>query len=168
MRLSGSVGARRAAKRLRKEMTSPEISLWLALRQNGLGLRFRRQHAASGYVLDFYCAPARLAIEVDGEAHNRGDRPLRDSVRDRWLFAQDTHVLRYSASDVLSNLEGVVREIMTIALERRRDCGADRDPPPPSGCACHLPLAGEECSLDPPPPGGGGAEGDGGGGVRWR
>jgi very-short-patch-repair endonuclease len=100
-------------------MTSPEIGLWLALRGNDAGLRFRRQHAAGGYVLDFYCAPARLAIEVDGEAHNRGDRPLRDAVRDEWLATQGTRELRYAASDVLTNLEGVVREIMTVALERR-------------------------------------------------
>jgi very-short-patch-repair endonuclease len=96
-----------------------EIGLWTALRRNDAGLRFRRQHAAGGYVLDFYCAPARLAIEVDGEAHNRGDRPTRDAVRDEWLAQQGLRVLRYPAGDVLSNLEGVVREIMTVAVQRR-------------------------------------------------
>jgi len=144
MRLEGSDSGRRNAKRLRKARTSPEIGLWLALRRNDAGLRFRRQHAAGHYVLDFYCAPAGLAIEVDGEAHSRGDRPMRDAARDRWLAAQGTQVLRYSASDVLSNLEGVVREVMKIALERRDRAGADRCPPPPPGCAWHLPLAGED------------------------
>ena len=100
-------------------MTSPEVGLWLALRKNDAGLRFRRQHAAGGYVLDFYCALAGLAFEVDGEAHNRGDRPQRDAVRDEWLATQGMHVLRYSAGEVLTNLQGVVREIVTIALERR-------------------------------------------------
>ena len=100
-------------------MTAPEIGLWVALRRNDAGLRFRRQHAAGGYVLDFYCATARLAIEVDGETHNRGDRPMRDAVRDEWLAEQGLHVLRYPAGDVLSNLEGVVCEIMKVALERR-------------------------------------------------
>ena len=119
MRLPGSECGRRNAKRLRKEMTPPEIALWLALRANDAGLRFRRQHAAGGYVLDFYCAPANLAIEIDGEAHNRGDRPLRDAVRDAWLATQGTHVLRYTASDVLTNLDGVVRDIIKIALARR-------------------------------------------------
>jgi len=60
-----------------------------------------------------------LAVEVDGEAHNRGDRPQRDALRDKWLASQGIQVLRYSANDVLSNLEAVVREIMTIARERR-------------------------------------------------
>jgi very-short-patch-repair endonuclease len=121
MRLEGSGSGRRNAKRLRKTMTPPEIGLWLALRRNDAGLRFRRQHAAGGYVVDFYCAPALLAIEVDGEAHARGDRPMRDAIRDEWFATRGVRVLRYPASDVLSNLEGVVREIMTIALERREE-----------------------------------------------
>jgi very-short-patch-repair endonuclease len=72
VRLTGTANA----KRLLQSMSPPEVKLWLALR--GSDLRFRRQHAAGPYVLDFFCAPARLAIEVDGEAHNRGDRPARD------------------------------------------------------------------------------------------
>lgn len=120
MRLEGSGNSRGNARPLRKTMTSPEIGLWLALRRNDMGLRFRRQHAAGSYVLDFYCAPAMLAIEVDGEAHARGDRPARDASRDEWLAAQGLQVLRYPASDVLSNLGGVVQQIMTIALERRK------------------------------------------------
>lgn len=82
MRLEGSEQARRNAKRLRWTMTPPEIALWLALRGNAAGLRFRKQHGAGPCVLDFYCAPARLAIEVDGEAHEWGDRPERDAARD--------------------------------------------------------------------------------------
>jgi very-short-patch-repair endonuclease len=115
----GSERSQRNAKRLRRRLTSPEIGLWLALRQNGAGLRFRKQHSAGDYVLDFYCAPARLAIEVDGEAHARGDRPQRDSARDAWLGARGVRVLRYPAREVLGNLEGVVREIIAVAAKRR-------------------------------------------------
>ena len=118
MRLEGSGPSRRNAKKLRREMTSPEIALWLALRRNPLGVRFRKQHGAGAYVLDFYCAPARLAIEVDGEAHERGDRPERDAVRDAWIEGQGVRVLRYSAKQVLSNLEGVLRQILSVAAER--------------------------------------------------
>ena len=119
MRLTGSGSGREHAKRLRKAMTPPEIGLWLALRRNDAGLRFRRQHAAGDYVLDFFCAPSKLAIEVDGEAHSRGDRPMRDAVRDAWLSAQGVQVLRYTAIDVITNLDGVVRQIMIVALDRR-------------------------------------------------
>ncbi|MEG8028792.1 endonuclease domain-containing protein [Sphingomonas aerolata] len=119
MRLDGSLTGRINAKRLRKQMTAPEIALWLAIRGNAAGLRFRRQHAAGGYVLDFYCAPARLVIEVDGEAHNRGDRPERDAKRDAWLAVQNIRVLRYPAKEMLANLDDVVRQITAIAVQRR-------------------------------------------------
>jgi very-short-patch-repair endonuclease len=120
MRLEGSPRGKRNAKRLRKEMTPPEIGLWLALRRNEAGLRFRKQHAVEDYVLDFYCAPARLAIEVDGEAHGRGDRPARDAIRDAWLVSQGLRVVRYPAIEILSNLEDVARQIVAIALGRQR------------------------------------------------
>ncbi len=119
MRLEGSQNGRRNAKRLRKEMTPPEIALWLALRRNDAGLRFRKQYSAADYVLDFFCAPARLTIEVDGEAHNRGDRPAQDAIRDAWLETQDIRVLRYPAGEMLANLDDVIRQIVSIALERR-------------------------------------------------
>ncbi|MEG3160020.1 endonuclease domain-containing protein [Sphingomonas sp. LB2R24] len=119
MKLEGSLPGRSNAKRLRKQMTPPEIALWLALRRNEEGLRFRRQHAAGPYVLDFYCAPARLAIEVDGEAHNHGNRPQRDAARDACLVSQNIQVLRYPAREMLANLDGVVRQITSIALQRR-------------------------------------------------
>lgn len=119
MRLEGSATSGGNAKRLRKQMTSPEIGLWLALRRNSVRLRFRRQHGAGAYVLDFFCAPALLAIEVDGEAHGRGDRPIRDAVRDAWLASQGVRVLRYPAAEVLSNLDGVVAQIIAVAVDRR-------------------------------------------------
>ena len=119
MRLEGSLQGHTNAKRLRKQMTPPEIALWLALRANEEGLRFRKQHAAGPYILDFYCAPARLAIEVDGEAHNHGNRPERDATRDVWLVAQNIHVLRYPTREMLANLDDVVRQITSVALQRR-------------------------------------------------
>ena len=119
MRLEGSLHDHSSAKRLRKQMSPPEIALWLALRSNEEGLRFRKQHAADHYVLDFYCARARLAIEVDGEAHNHGNRPERDAARDAWLVTQNIHVLRYPAREMLANLDDVVRQITSVALQRR-------------------------------------------------
>jgi very-short-patch-repair endonuclease len=62
----------RNARNLRRKMTLPEVILWQWLRQRPDGLKFRRQHPTGPYVLDFFCSDARLAIEVDGEAHSRG------------------------------------------------------------------------------------------------
>lgn len=144
MRLDGSIRGKASARHLRGKLTPPEIAQWLALRRNKAGLRFRRQHPAGDYVLDFYCAPARLAIEVDGEAHNRGDQPARDAVRSAWLATHGVEVLRFAAADVLHDGEAVLTQILSIAALRKRlfdKRGASapsvsrrgRLPPPPGG-----------------------------------
>jgi very-short-patch-repair endonuclease len=92
-------------------MSLPEVLLWQQLRKKADGVQFRRQHAAGPYVLDFFCATANLAIEVDGEAHNRGDRPEQDTARDEWLRDRGITVMRISAIDVLKNLDGVLQFI---------------------------------------------------------
>ena len=95
------------ARALRKTMTLPEVLLWNLLRRNPEGIHFRRQHEIGDYVLDFYCASARLCIEVDGIAHDIGDRPVRDTVRDHWLEQQGIEVARIVAVDVLKSPEDV-------------------------------------------------------------
>jgi len=57
------------ARNLRRTMTMPEVALWARLRSRPDGFKFRRQHPAGRYVLDFFCNEARLAIEVDGASH---------------------------------------------------------------------------------------------------
>jgi very-short-patch-repair endonuclease len=80
---------------------------------------FSQSACSRGLCARLLLPPAKLAIEVDGEAHARGDRPARDAIRDEWLASQGVRVLRYPARDVLTNLEGVVRQIIAIAIERR-------------------------------------------------
>jgi very-short-patch-repair endonuclease len=108
------------AKELRRTMTLPEVLVWQELRKKPAGLKFRNQHPAGRYILDFFCARAKLAIEIDGEAHNYGDRPQRDERRDEWLRSQGVAVCRISAADVLQDLESAVRHIVTTALARVR------------------------------------------------
>ncbi|MCC7434399.1 MAG: DUF559 domain-containing protein [Methanoregulaceae archaeon] len=63
------------ARRLRKEMSVAESIFWEKCRKHRLGFEFRRQYPISGYVLDFYCKEAMLAVEFDGEQHDaEGDR----------------------------------------------------------------------------------------------
>ena len=67
------------ARRLRRALSPPEARLWNRLRERAPGLpTFRRQHPIGPYVLDFYCAKARLAIEIDGMSHDVGGRPERE------------------------------------------------------------------------------------------
>ena len=84
----------RRARALRRTMTRPETHLWGLLRQEALGLRFRRQHPLGVYVLDFYCPAARLAVEVDGATHWDDEARARDEARDRWLMKQGIYVHR--------------------------------------------------------------------------
>jgi len=113
--LHGSKQTQRNARALRSEMSLPEVLLWRVLRSRPDGLKFRRQHPAGPYVLDFFCTSRLLAIEVDGEAHNRGDRPERDQERDAWLLSQGVMVLRIPAVEILRNIDAVVRYITATA-----------------------------------------------------
>jgi very-short-patch-repair endonuclease len=99
-------------------MSLPEVLLWRVLRSRPAGLKFRRQHPLGLYVLDFFCREAGLAIEIDGEAHDRGSRPQRDIARDDAVRLQGIRTVRIPAMDVLRDLEAVVRHIVQIASER--------------------------------------------------
>ncbi len=107
------------ARILRRALTPPEARLWVHLRRRALGgLKFRRQHPAGVYVLDFYCAEAMLAVEVDGESHEgRGEH---DARRTRWLESQGIAVIRFSAESVRVNLGAVLDVIADRARERIR------------------------------------------------
>jgi very-short-patch-repair endonuclease len=108
----------RNARRLRRKMTLPEVILWHWLRQRPDGMKFRRQHPTGPYVLDFFCSDARLAIEVDGEAHSSGDRPQRDEARDRWLEAAGIETLRIAAVDLLDDADAVLTWAVNEARAR--------------------------------------------------
>lgn len=107
------------AQQLRREMSPPERLLLNSLSgQKADGLKFRRQHPMEPYVLDFYCAAAKLAVEVDGWAHSVGDQPQRDARRDTILAGQGIHTLRIPASDVFEDLGEVVVAIIAAARSR--------------------------------------------------
>ncbi|MCW1431433.1 endonuclease domain-containing protein [Novosphingobium sp. JCM 18896] len=107
------------ARRLRREMSKPEATLWQRLRGDPQGVRFRRQHPAGPFVLDFYCAKARLAIEVDGIVHDMGDQPEFDEKRSAWLNGEGIEMLRIAASEVLRDPDGVADAIVRYVLDKR-------------------------------------------------
>ena len=121
------------ARTLRKEMSLPEVLLWSELRQRPGGFKFRRQHPAGPYILDFACVQSKLAIEVDGEAHGMGEMPLHDEVRDEWLANQGYRTVRIAARDVLSNLEGVVEFVTARCAAEQPFHQPSAGPPPRSG-----------------------------------
>ena len=85
------------ARRLRRQMSLPEVLLWQQLRARPGGFKFRHQHPVGSYLLDFFCHAARLAVEVDGVSHEMGDNPARDERRDRWLAKQGILTFRVTA-----------------------------------------------------------------------
>ena len=106
------------ARRLRRSLSPPEARLWSRLRARTPGTpAFRRQHPIGPYVLDFYCAKARLAVEVDGMSHDAGDRPERDARRDVWLRERGVTVLRVPAIDVIRKIDEVEDGIVRLAAE---------------------------------------------------
>ncbi len=119
-------------------MTPPELRLWSALRRRPDGLKFRRQHPFGPFVLDFYCDMAKLGVEVDGSAHDLGENPVRDRVRDVWLREHGIGIMRFAAEEVRVNLDGVVTGIVAAAMGRSRQAlgplhHASHGPPPPEG-----------------------------------
>ena len=119
------------ARGLRRKMSLPEVVLWQHLRQRPDGLKFRRQHPAGPYVLDFYCEKARLCIEVDGTAHDFGDAPATDAYRDRWLAQAGIRTLRIGARDVLQNLDGALQLVVLECRARPIHHSAGPNGPPP-------------------------------------
>jgi very-short-patch-repair endonuclease len=99
------------ARKLRRTMSLPETILWRELRRRQLGVKVRRQHPIGPYVVDFYIPEWKLVIEVDGEAHNRGDQPLRDATRDAFLMLNGCKVFRVAARDILKNIDAVIEAI---------------------------------------------------------
>jgi very-short-patch-repair endonuclease len=110
------------AKAFRHQMTPPEARLWSHVRAGRLrGLKIRRQHPVGPYILDFYCAEARLAIEVDGAVHDYPEQAAHDRRRTAWLSAQGVRVIRLRARDVRDDLDGVLAFILSVIRERRGD-----------------------------------------------
>ena len=125
------IKAVKRARKLRKEMSLPEVLLWVQLQQHPGGFKFRKQVPQHPYTLDFACLKARLAIEVNGEAHNRGDQPAKDEIRDRIMSERGFRTLRLPAYEVLKNMEGCVMAIIAGC----REVGPPPSATPPPRCA---------------------------------
>ena len=121
------------ARKLRRTMSLPEVLLWQRLRGSPGGISFRKQHPIDPYVADFYCGNARLIVEIDGKAHDMGDRPQRDETRGAFLAARGYRVLRISAKDVLKDPDGVASAIVAAASDPLHHRASRGGPPPRPG-----------------------------------
>ena len=105
------------AQQLRKNMTKEERKLWYDYLSQ-YPYRFRRQVTVGNYIVDFYCAAAKLAIELDGSQHYGQSGQQYDAARTAYLNSIGIEVLRFSNLDILRNLRGVCQSI-DMAVQRR-------------------------------------------------
>lgn len=108
---------RACAQRLRREATKQENHLWYDFLR-GYPVQFRRQMVLGRFIVDFYCAKAKLAIEVDGSQHFEEDALAYDRARTDYLNQMGVDVIRFTNFDIDRNFSGVCEMIRSV-VERR-------------------------------------------------
>ena len=109
------------AQNMRKSMPEPEARMWNELKATRCrGIKFRRQKVIGKFIADFAANEPKLVIELDGDTHAGSEN--YDVMRTRYLEEQGYAVVRFSNSDVMSNMEGVLHRLGEII---------DRMTPPP-------------------------------------
>ena len=128
--ITGPRDTLKRARKLRSEMSLPETMLWRVLRQRPDGFKFRRQHPAGIYILDFYCPAVRLAIEVDGRTHDGAQAAQQHAARSNFLRSQHIATLRIPATAIMTNLEGAMTRIVEVCKERAMKISERQGKPP--------------------------------------
>jgi len=105
-------------------MESPfcERLLWGQIRNEQLGVKFRRQFSIGNYVADFFSPQIKLVIEIDGETHSTAEELKRDKEKEDYFRSFNIKVIRYNNNGIVESLEDVVRDISEKAedLEKIR------------------------------------------------
>jgi len=101
------------ANKLRKEMTAMEKKLWFEFLRLYKDYKFLRQKPIGNYIADFYCAKAKLIIEIDGDSHFLSQEAIeKDAIREKILKEKfGLRIIRFTNIEVKDSFEGVCREI---------------------------------------------------------
>lgn len=86
-----------------------EVIMWNNLKKSALGVKFTKQKPIGNYIADFYSKECNLVIEVDGCSHD--NKFEYDAARDAYMAEMGITVLRFSDTDVLRNMDGVLNII---------------------------------------------------------
>ncbi len=116
------------SQNLRKNMTREERHLWYDFLKD-LPVTFHRQKVIGSFIVDFYCASAKIVIEIDGSQHYTDEGIKKDIERDRLLRSLDLKVLRYTNLDINKNFSGVCSDILIHLSTSSTASG----PPSPQG-----------------------------------
>ena len=107
------------ARQLRSNLTDAEQHLWQRLRRKQIRNQpFYRQKPIGAYIVDFYCASARLVIELDGSQHFEPEHQIKDQQRDAALAEIGLSVLRFDNLQVLRETEAVLQVIDEVVQSR--------------------------------------------------
>jgi very-short-patch-repair endonuclease len=118
-RLHNKKELKETRKKFRRNATSAEAVLWKRLKNKQIKrLKFRRQHSVGKFILDFYCAEKKLAIELDGEYHAIPGKETSDSKRDIFLKSFGIEILRFENKIVFENPELIIEEITKVAGDK--------------------------------------------------
>jgi very-short-patch-repair endonuclease len=112
---------RKFARELRQPKTPAEATLWRHLRNRNLEYKFRRQHPIESFIVDFYCAEAKLLIEVDGETHFQKTQIEYDQARTEHLERLGYKVIRFTNDDIRYNINIVISKIIEEVKTRVKD-----------------------------------------------
>ncbi len=97
------------ARKLRRQQTDVERTLWFALRDRRFhGFKFRRQQPIGPYIADFLCFEAKLVIELDGGQHGGDAQAAYDQARTKRLEVDGFRVIRFSNTEMIENFDGVL------------------------------------------------------------
>ncbi len=100
------------SQQLRKHSTKGEVMLWNRLKQRQLlGYEFNRQKPLGNYIVDFYCKPLYLVIEIDGGSHLFPEVNINDAKRQKILEEMGLRLLRFTENKTRFNLDKVIWEI---------------------------------------------------------
>ena len=108
------------ARQLRKEMTKEERHLWYDFLRN-YPVRFSRQKILGKFIADFYCAKAKLVVELDGSQHYDDNNVLKDAERTAFLEGYGLKVIRIPNNEINKNFQGVC-EYIDACVKKRLPC----------------------------------------------
>ena len=98
------------ARQLRKQMTKEEKHLWYDFLR-GYTPKFLRQKVMGQYIVDFYCAQAKLVIELDGSQHYENANLEKDAERTTFLQGYGLIVIRIPNNEINNNFQGICEYI---------------------------------------------------------
>ena len=105
------------ARRFRRAMTPQERKLWFLFLRD-YPIKIYRQRPIGSYIVDFFCASAKLVIEIDGPLHFTAEGYAHDDQRSTILEALGLYILRFNNPDIDQRFQSVCIEIDRVIQAR--------------------------------------------------